>query len=222
MDIHAYSGFYTDNFKETRTAGILAVLLEANPNMTWDNVLEWAHENGKDDWVPNLDTDDTQPDPVRLIKGDIVFDDRFPFPDNWVTIFGQWKNNFEIGKLPPIQTASPAIQQVFAQPAPVSDPDLTGWDSPAPAQQSFPDDPSLAAWDLPDPVFSQPAPAPAPTPTPIYTQSPAPTAPTTPAPTPIPYPKPTNQPAKKDGSNNMLLIVGGLIVAYMVMKKRKK
>ena len=221
MDIHAYSGFVAnDNLVKSRTAGILAALLETYPSMTWDDVLQWSNENGLPDWVPNIDTDDSQKD--RLIGGEysVMFDSRFPWTSAAQSNFKDWAAGYEIGKLPPIQTASPAIQQVFAQPAPVSDPDLTGWDSPAPAQQSFPEDPALAAWDSSDPEFSQPAPAP--TPTPIYTQSPAPTAPTTPAPTPVPYPKPTNQPAKKDGSNNMLLIVGGLIVAYMVMKKRKK
>lgn len=207
MDIHAFSGFYTDNFRETRTAGVLAVLLEANPSMTWDDVLNWAHENGKDEWVPNLDTDDDQARGLRLISGDISFDERFPFPDNWVELFNQWKANIEIGKLPPIQTASPAIQQAFTEPVIAS--------QPAPQQSAPVDD-----WDFFQSQNEDTTLQPAATPTPAstYTQSPAPVATPTPAPTMVPYPKPS--PAK-DGSSNMLLIVGGIIAAYMLMKRKK-
>jgi len=210
MDIHAYSGFTENsNIVKSRTAGILAGLLETYPDMTWDDVLNWTNENGIPDWGPNIETDDSQKD--RLIGGDysVMFDTRYPWTSKAQSNFKDWAAGYEIGKLPPIQTASPAVQQVFAQPA------------PAPAPTSDPD-----AWDFSDSWSSSepaPAPAPAPTPTPIYTQRAPPAPVTSPAPTPVPYPKPTNQPQpKKEGSSNMLLIVGGLLAVYLIMKKRKK
>jgi hypothetical protein len=207
MQIHAFSGFYSDTFRETRTAGVLAVLLDANPDMTWDDVLKWAHKNGKDDWTPNIDTDDSQDDDMRLISGEVYFDERFPFPDNWVDLFTKWKQNYEIGKLPPIQTASPAIQQAFTEPVISS--------QPAPIPQSQ----SVDEWDFfqsqnPDTTLPQSAPAPAP----AYTQSSTPAPATTPAINPVSYQKPE---PKKEGSSNMLLIVGGIIAVYMLMKRKK-
>jgi len=203
MQIHAFSGFYSDTFRETRTAGVLAVLLDANPDMTWDDVLKWAHKNGKDDWTPNIDTDDSQDDDMRLISGEVYFDERFPFPDNWVDLFTKWKQNYEIGKLPPIQTASPAIQQAFtdqsvsSQPAPAVD----DWDI---FQQSNPD-------------TTLPASS-APSSTQTYTQAAAPAPAQTPSIQPVSYTKPE---APKEGSSNMLLIVGGLIAVFMLMKRKK-
>ena len=44
MDIHAYSGFVAnDNLVKSRTAGVLAALLETYPSMSWDDVLQWAN-----------------------------------------------------------------------------------------------------------------------------------------------------------------------------------
>lgn len=209
MEIHAFSGFSSKDMVATRTAGILAVLTEAYPEMTWDDVLQWAHENALDEWVPNLDTDDAQPNSVRLVGGDgfINFDDRFPWPSNGQSLFNDWKNGYDIGKLPPIQTASPAIQQAFAEPVITS--------QPAPQQPAPVDD-----WDFFQSQNEDTTLQPVATPTPAstYTQSPAPVATPTPAPTMVPYPKPS--PAK-DGSSNMLLIVGGIIAAYMLMKRKK-
>lgn len=213
MQIHAFSGFSSRDMVATRTAGILAVLTEAYPEMTWDDVLAWAHENALDEWVPNIDTDDAQPNSVRLVGGDgfINFDDRFPWPSNGQSLFNDWKNGYDIGKLPPIQTASPAIQQAFTEPVISS--------QPAPQPSAAPDE-----WDffqsqnqdttLPQ---SQPAPAPAPAQATSYTQSSAAPAP---AMTPANYVKPSAAPAK-EGSSNMLLIVGGIIAAYMLMKRKK-
>ena len=209
MEIHAFSGFSSKDMVATRTAGILAVLTEAYPEMTWDDVLQWAHENALDEWVPNLDTDDAQPNSVRLVGGDgfINFDDRFPWPSNGQSLFNDWKNGYEIGKLPPIQTASPAIQQAFTEPVIAS--------QPAPQQPAPVDD-----WDFfqsqNDDTTLQPVATP--TPASTYTQSPAPVVTPTPAPTMVPYPKPSTA---KTGSSNMLLIVGGIIAAYMLMKRKK-
>ena len=209
MEIHAFSGFSSKDMVATRTAGILAVLTEAYPEMTWDDVLQWAHENALDEWVPNLDTDDAQPNSVRLVGGDgfINFDDRFPWPSNGQSLFNDWKNGYDIGKLPPIQTASPAIQQAFAEPVITS--------QPAPQQPAPVDD-----WDFFQSQNEDTTLQPVATPTPAstYTQSPAPVATPTPAPTMVPYPKPSTE---KTGSSNMLLIVGGIIAAYMLMKRKK-
>ena len=209
MEIHAFSGFSSRDMVATRTAGILAVLTEAYPEMTWDDVLQWAHENALDDWTPNLDTDDSQDNSVRLVGGDgfINFDDRFPWPANGQSLFNDWKNGYEIGKLPPIQTASPAIQQAFTEPVISS--------QPAPQQSAPVDD-----WDLFQSQNEDTTLQPTATPTPAstYTQSPAPVVTPTPAPTMVPYPKPS--PAK-EGSSNMLLIIGGIIAAYMLMKRKK-
>lgn len=190
MQIHAFSGFYSADMKASRSAGILAALLETYPQMTWDDVLQWAHENAIDEWVPNLDTDDAQPNSVRLVGTDgfINFDDRYPWTSEAQSNFVQWANGYDIGKLPPIQTASPAIQQAFTEPVISS--------QPAPA----------------------PAPAPATTPAPTYTQSSTPAPTTTPAINPVSYQKPE---PKKEGSSNMLLIVGGIIAVYMLMKRKK-
>jgi len=211
MEIHAFSGFSSRDMVATRTAGILAVLTEAYPEMTWDDVLQWAHENALDTWVPNIETDDSQPNDVRLVGGDgfINFDDRFPWPSNGQSLFNDWKNGYAVGKLPPIQTASPAIQQAFTDPVISS--------QPAPDAPSEPMD----NWDIfqsqnADTTL-QPAPVSTPTPASTYTQSPAPTVAPTPAPTMVPYPKPS--PAKEE-SSNMLLIVG-IIAAYMLMKRKK-
>ena len=209
MEIHAFSGFSSKDMVATRTAGILAVLTEAYPEMTWDDVLQWAHENALDEWVPNLDTDDAQPNSVRLVGGDgfINFDDRFPWPSNGQSLFNDWKNGYEIGKLPPIQTASPAIQQAFTEPVISS--------QPAPQQSAPVDD-----WDFFQSQNEDTTLQPVETPTPAstYTQSPAPVATPTPAPTMVPYPKPSTS---KTGSNNMLLVVGGIIAVYMLMKRKK-
>lgn len=209
MEIHAFSGFSSKDMVATRTAGILAVLTEAYPEMTWDDVLQWAHENALDDWTPNLDTDDSQDNSVRLVGGDgfINFDDRFPWPSNGQSLFNDWKNGYEVGKLPPIQTASPAIQQAFTEPVIAS--------QPAPQQSAPVDD-----WDFFQSQNEDTTLQPVATPTPAstYTQSPAPVVTPTPAPTMVPYPKPS--PAK-EGSSNMLLIVGGIIAAYMLMKRKK-
>ena len=211
MEIHAFSGFSSRDMVATRTAGILAVLTEAYPEMTWDDVLQWAHENALDDWTPNLDTDDSQDNSVRLVGGDgfINFDDRFPWPSNGQSLFNDWKNGYEVGKLPPIQTASPAIQQAFTEPVISS--------QPAP-QQSYPE--PVDEWDFFQSQNEDTTLQPVATPTPAstYTQSPAPVVTPTPAPTMVPYPKPN--PAK-EGSSNMLLIVGGIIAAYMIMKRKK-
>ena len=210
MEIHAFSGFATRSMVQTRTAGILAGLLETYPEMTWDDVLQWTYENGIDTWVPTLDTKDAQKD--RLIGGDylVSFDDRFPWNSEAQKNFELWRQDYEIGKLPPIETASPAIQQAFTDPVISS--------QPAPSAPSEPMD----EWDFfqsqnADTTL-QPAPVATPTPASTYTQSPAPTVTPTPAPTTVPYPKPS--PAK-EGSSNMLLIVGGIIAAYMLMKRKK-
>lgn len=214
MEIHAFSGFSSRDMVTTRTAGILAVLTESYPQMTWDDVLQWAHENGLDEWVPNIETDDSQPNNVRLVGSDgfINFDDRYPWPSNGQSLFNDWKNGYQVGKLPPIQTASPAIQQAFtetavsSQPNPQANPAADDWDF----FQTQHEDTTLPA--------SQPQSTPTPTPTPsAYTQSstaPAPTA------TPANYQKPTAAPTK-EGSSNMLLVVGGIIAAYMLMKRKK-
>ena len=209
MEIHAFSGFFSENMKTSRTAGILAALTETYPSMTWDDVLQWAHENALDEWVPNIDTDDAQPNSVRLVGSDgfINFDERYPWTAEAQANFSQWASGYDIGKLPPIQTASPAIQQAFtdqvisSQPAPQQSVPVDDWDF----FQSQNEDTTL------QPVAT-------PTPASTYTQSPAPVVAPTPAPTMVPYPKPN--PAK-EGSSNMLLIVGGIIAAYMLMKRKK-
>ena len=175
--------------------------------MTWDDILQWAHENALDEWVPNIDTDDAQPNSVRLVGSDgfINFDDRYPWTAEAQANFSQWANGYDIGKLPPIQTASPAIQQAFTEPVISS--------QPAPQQPAPVDD-----WDFFQSQNEDTTLQPASTPTSTYTQSPAPVATPTPAPTMVPYPKPS--PAK-EGSSNMLLIVGGIIAAYMLMKRKK-
>ena len=210
MEIHAFSGFFSENMKQTRSAGILAALTETYPEMTWDDVLQWAHENGLDEWVPNIDTDDAQPNDVRLVGGDgfINFDDRFPWTAEAQSNFSKWANNYDIGKLPPIQTASPAIQQAFADPVIAS--------QPAPSAPSEPMD----DWDIFQSQNQDTTLQPVATPTPAstYTQSPPPVVTPTPAPSMVSYPKPS--PAK-EGSSNMLLIVGGIIAAYMLMKRKK-
>ena len=214
MEIHAFSGFFSENMKASRTAGILAALTETYPSMTWDDVLQWAHENALDEWVPNIDTDDAQPNSVRIVGSDgfINFDDRYPWTAEAQSNFVQWANGYDIGKLPPIQTASPAIQQAFTEPAVSS--------QPAPQQSAPMDDWDFFQSQNEDPTL-QPAPvAPTPTPASTYTQSPAPVVSPTPAPTTVPYPKPSNAPAK-EGSSNMLLIVGGIIAAYMIIKRKK-
>lgn len=201
--------------KASRSAGILAALLETYKQMTWDDVLQWAHENALDEWVPNIDTDDAQPNSVRLVGADgfINFDDRYPWTSEAQSNFVQWANGYDIGKLPPIQTASPAIQQAFVEPVISS--------QPAPSPQSEPID----DWDFfqsqnADTTLPQSSPTPAPvaTPSPTYTQSSAPAPATTPAINPVSYQKPE---PKKEGSSNMLLIVGGIIAAYMLMKRKK-
>lgn len=209
MEIHAFSGFSSKDMVATRTAGILAVLTEAYPEMTWDDVLQWAHENALDEWVPNLETDDAQPNSVRLVGTDgfINFDDRFPWPSNGQSLFNDWKNGYDIGKLPPIQTASPAIQQAFTEPVIAS--------QPAPQQPAPVDDWDFFQSQNEDTTLQSAA---TPTPASTYTQSPAPVVTPTPAPTMVPYPKPSTE---KKGSSNMLLIVGGIIAAYMLMKRKK-
>jgi len=194
----------------TRTAGILAALLETYPDMTWDDVLNWTNENGIPDWVPTLATDDTQKD--RLIGGDylVSFDDKFPWNSEAQKNFELWRADYEIGKLPPIYTASPAIQEVFTETAVSS--------QSAPVQESAP----LDDWDIfqqSNPDTTLPAtPTPTPTPAPAYTQSAPAAAVQTSAITPVSYTKPE---PKKEGSSNVLLIVGGLIAAYMLMKRKK-
>ena len=177
--------------------------------MTWDDILQWAHENALDEWVPNIDTDDAQPNSVRLVGSDgfINFDDRYPWTAEAQANFSQWASGYDIGKLPPIQTASPAIQQAFAEPVITS--------QPAPQQPAPVDD-----WDFFQSQNEDTTLQPVATPTPAstYTQSPAPVATPTPAPTMVPYPKPSTE---KTGSSNMLLIVGGIIAAYMLMKRKK-
>ena len=209
MEIHAFSGFFSENMKASRTAGILAALTETYPSMTWDDILQWAHENALDEWVPNIDTDDAQPNSVRLVGSDgfINFDDRYPWTAEAQANFSQWASGYDIGKLPPIQTASPAIQQAFTEPVISS--------QPAPQQPAPVDD-----WDFFQSQNEDTTLQPVATPTPAstYTQSPAPVATPTPAPTMVPYPKPSTE---KTGSSNMLLIVGGIIAAYMLMKRKK-
>lgn len=213
MEIHAFSGFSTKSMVQTRTAGILAALLETYPEMTWDDVLQWTYENGIDNWVPTLDTADTQKD--RLIGGDylVSFDDRYPWNAEAQKNFELWRKDYEIGKLPPIETASPAIQEVFTDPVISS--------QPAPLPQSQPID----DWDFfqsqnADTTLPQSSPSPAPvaTPSPAYSVSYTPAPATTPAINPVSYQKPE---PKKEGSSNMLLIVGGIIAVYMLMKRKK-
>lgn len=221
MEIHAFSGFFSENMKQTRSAGILAALTETYPEMTWDDVLQWAHENGLDEWVPNIDTDDAQPNDVRLVGGDgfINFDDRFPWTAEAQSNFSRWANNYDIGKLPPIQTASPAIQQAFTEPVIAS--------QPAP-QQSYPE--PVDDWDFfqsqNEDTTLQPVATPATAP--AYTQAATPPGGGS-APPGGGNPgggaalnamqQVSQKPAS--GSSNMLLIVGGIIAAYMLMKRKK-
>lgn len=221
MEIHAFSGFYSADMKASRSAGILAALLETYPQMTWDDVLQWAHENALDEWVPNIDTDDAQPNSVRLVGSDgfINFDDRYPWTAQAQANFSQWASGYDIGKLPPIQTASPAIQQAFAEPVITS--------QPAPSAPSEPMD----DWDIfqSQNVDTTLQPTAAPAPAPVYTQSETPPGGGS---TPPGGGNPGGGPALnamqqvsqkplKEGSSNMLLIVGGIIAAYMIMKRKK-
>jgi len=216
MNIHAFSGFSeNNNIVKSRTAGILAGLLETYPDMTWDDVLSWANENGIPDWVPNIDTDDSQKD--RLIGGEysVMFDTRYPWTSEAQSNFVSWAKGYDIGKLPPIETASPAVQEVFVQSQPA--PQQNSWFSePVPQPVAELDD-----WDnFQNQNADTTLPQSQPTPTPIYSQSAAPAPVVTPQPTPVPYPKPSAAPGK-EGSSNMFLIVGGIIAAYLIMKRKK-
>ena len=218
MEIHAFSGFATRSMVQTRTAGILAGLLETYPEMTWDDVLQWTYENGIDTWVPTLDTNDTQKD--RLIGGDylVSFDERYPWNAEAQKNFELWRQDYEIGKLPPIETASPAIQQAFTEPVIAS--------QPAPQQPAPVDD-----WDFfqsqNEDTTLQPVATPAPAPT--YTQAATPpgggsTPPGGGSPgggAALNAMQQVSQKPSSSGSSNMLLIVGGIIAAYMLMKRKK-
>jgi hypothetical protein len=108
-------------WKKTRASGILALLLYENPEMTWTDIYAWCHANGLDSWRPSV----AQSDYSAFVgqNGYVYFEEDFPLPDGWSSLFKKWSNGSRIAELPPLpqpnSAASHAISAAVAAIQPV-------------------------------------------------------------------------------------------------------
>ena len=105
---------------KTRASGILALLLNGNPEMTWADIYAWCHANDLDDWSPSLSPSDYS----AFVGGSgyIFFEDAFQLPDGWSSLFTQWKNGASIAELPEIPEPESPAAAVMAVAVAASEP----------------------------------------------------------------------------------------------------
>jgi len=225
MKIHRFSGMANDysssvfqnvevtesvGWLKTRAAAFLALLTEAYPEMKITDVAAWAMANGIPDWEFSIDTSDTQLIPV---SGNIIyFLDDFPLPSNWNQLFTDWKNGYDIGKIP-AEIIQPAVESVIIPSQPAPQEPTTTYQEPVTVQTAAVSQETAAATATaaqntptyqtevttqPETFFTQPA---------VYTTEPT-----------------TAPPEKMD--DKTLLIIGGIVaaivVAYFLKGKKKK
>ncbi len=105
---------------KTRASGILALLLNGNPEMTWADIYAWCHANDLDDWSPSLSPSDYS----AFVGGSgyIFFEDIYQLPDGWSSLFTQWKNGAQIAELPEIPEPESPAAAVMAVAVAASEP----------------------------------------------------------------------------------------------------
>lgn len=155
---------------KTRASGILALLLNGNPEMTWADIYAWCHANNLDDWSPNLSPSDYSA--FVGTSGYIFFEEDFQLPDGWSQLFSQWKAGASIAELPaipePESPASAVIAVAVAASEPIQTATTVQTDSqsvqatavenaaaavPVAIQTVYPQEISPAAIDTAQPIF---------------------------------------------------------------------
>lgn len=92
---------------KTRASGILALLLNGNPEMSWADIYAWIKANGLTSWKPSISPSDYS----AFVGGSgyIYFEEDYQLPDGWSSLFNQWKNGAQIAELPELpEPESPA------------------------------------------------------------------------------------------------------------------
>lgn len=97
---------------KTRASGILALLLNGNPEMTWADIYAWTQANGLTSWRPNLSKSDYSA--FVGSNGYIYFEEGFQLPDGWSQLFKQWSAGAEISELPPVPEPDSPAEAVLA------------------------------------------------------------------------------------------------------------
>lgn len=97
---------------KTRASGILALLLNGNPEMTWADIYAWTQTNGLTSWRPNLSPSDYSA--FVGASGYIYFEEDYQLPDGWSQLFNQWKAGANIAELPPVPEPESPAEAVLA------------------------------------------------------------------------------------------------------------
>lgn len=97
---------------KTRASGILALLLNGNPEMTWADIYAWTQANGLTSWRPNLSPSDYSAFVGE--SGYIYFEEDYQLPDGWSQLFNQWKAGGNIAELPPVPEPDSPAEAVLA------------------------------------------------------------------------------------------------------------
>jgi len=121
-----FSAHESSDWKATRAAGILAVLMAAYPQMSLDEIAAWAWWNDLSDWNFSVDTADG----TLISGGTIVFLSEYPWPSNGNELFADWAAGYDIGEgsideryIDPTLVTAPSTAPVLpSQPAPVLQP----------------------------------------------------------------------------------------------------
>lgn len=204
-------GSISSGWLPTRASAVLAVLA-ATDDLTWAQVKDFTEGNNLD-WTPHVDPDEVSP--LVAQDGEVYIPDGLEIPSNWLSLYTTWKNGGDIGARlpsPPSASVPPALPQSNSFP-----------DS-SPSQYEWPDPgaPPPAAAPQPSYISSQPAPAP----TSPAAAAAAAAAQATPAIYNAPGVKPTPNavaaPGTIFGLPVWMVLAGGALILYMVMKKKKR
>jgi hypothetical protein len=105
---------------KTRAIGILALLLNGNPDMNWEDIYAWCHANNLDHWSPSVSPSDYS----AFVGGSgyIYFEDSYQLPRGWASLFSQWKNGAQISELPEVPKPGSPAAAVMAVAVAASEP----------------------------------------------------------------------------------------------------
>lgn len=199
-------------WKATRISGVLAVLLAAHPDMSFQAIAAFAHANGLPDWEFNVDQEDGT---LLARDGVIYFLEDYPLPSDWSALFKEWQAGYEISQLPReyVQPAAPAAP---IQPPPPPEPQYSDFDENAFYEEQYYNQPSSPA---PSPASQQPQAIPASYNQPTPSSTSQTSAPQPPAQNAAYVVAPTTQ---KQGDIPWMWIIGGAAALLFLMKGKKK